>query len=504
MTGLPDGWVWSTLGAASDHSQYGFTTRAAAVGELHFLRTTDITSGQIDWDKVPFCEDLPDDAQKYLLDDGDVVISRAGSVGFSHMVQKPRRAVFASYLIRFRPRIFQKYFAYFLKTSAYWQQISDSQAGIAVPNVNAVKLSQIELPIAPLPEQHRIVAKIEELFSELDAGTASLTRARAQLKTYRQALLKAAFEGKLTAPWRAANPDKLEAPETLLSRIRKERDTRFAAALDGWQTALSEWRAGGEVGRKPGKPSFPRDFRDDLNDIEIVLTELPLGWAWGRLGFATCGVEYGTSAKSSNDGDVPVIRMGNLQNGAIDWSDLAFTSDLEEIEKYALDANDVLFNRTNSPELVGKTAIYRGDRPALFAGYLIRINQIDSTVLPEFLCYFLNSHTARKHGDTVKTDGVNQSNINGNKLQEYPFPFCSLEEQMEIVANLDAKLSSVDAIESEIATALTRITALRQSILKKAFSGQLVPQNPADEPASALLARLAQAPAPKPRRKTKP
>ena len=113
-----------------------------------------------------------------------------------------------------------------------------------------------------------------------------------------------------------------------------------------------------------------------------------------------------------------------------------------------------------------------------------------------------NSTTARQHGDTVKTDGVNQSNINGNKLQEYPLPYCSIGEQEKIVLLLDEKLSALDATESEITTALAKITALRQSILKKAFSGQLVPQDPSDEPASALLARLgAQTPEVRGRRK---
>jgi type I restriction enzyme, S subunit len=287
-----------------------------------------------------------------------------------------------------------------------------------------------------------------------------------------------------------------------ISRIRKDRETRYAKALDDWQAALSEWRNKGEKGRKPRRPGQLRDFRDRLDDIEIKLDQLPHGWAWGRLGFCSMGTEYGTSAKSAATGDVPVIRMGNLQQGRIDWDDLVFTSEEEEIEKYQLRPNDVLFNRTNSPELVGKTAIYRGERPAVFAGYLVRVNQILEIVLPEYLCYFLNSHTARRHGDTVKTDGVNQSNINGNKLQEYPFPYCHVEEQRLIVERLDEKLSAVDASETEITTALTRITALRQSILKRAFSGRLVPQDPSDEPASALLARLqSQSPATPARRR---
>jgi type I restriction enzyme, S subunit len=428
-----------------------------------------------------------------------VIISAVGArCGKCFLANGKWSAVANTHVLRFdTDSLDHRYLWYLVNDEDFWVK-----GGSGQPFVKTRASLDRSIALPPLPEQHRIVAKIEALFSELDAGQDSLTRAQAQLKLYRQSLLKAAFQGRLTADWRKANPDKLDPPETLLARIRSERDARYKQALDDWQSALTEWRTGGEVGRKPAKPKLPRDFRDDFSDIEIDLPELLHGWAWGRLGYATCGVEYGTSAKSSVEGDVPVIRMGNLQNGLIDWTDLVFTSDEDEVEQYLLSDGDVLFNRTNSPELVGKTAIYRGERPALFAGYLVRVNQIDTIALPEYICYFLNSHQARRHGDTVKTDGVNQSNINGNKLQEYPFPFCAIEEQAQLILILDEKISAINAIETEITTALAKLSALRQSILKKAFSGQLVPQDPTDEPAAALLSRLRNA-APTPRRKTK-
>ena len=203
LSAMPDGWVWTTLEKVSQPPQYGWTTSGKNRGTLHLLRTTDITSGYINWETVPFCEKEPPDVEKYLLKDGDIVISRAGSVGFSYLVKEPEQAVFASYLIRFRPVIIDELFlSYFFKSSAYWRAISESKLGIAVQNVNATKLRKISLPIAPLSEQHRIVAKIEELFTKLDAGKDELLQAKARLKRYRQSVLKVAMEGKLTKDWR--------------------------------------------------------------------------------------------------------------------------------------------------------------------------------------------------------------------------------------------------------------------------------------------------------------
>lgn len=392
---------------------------------------------------------------------------------------RPSKKINSSYL--------NHYLQHFYKSG----NISEYQAGSN--NLRNLKFNdylQLEIPIAPIHEQKRIVAKIEELFSELDNGIAALKTAREQLKVYRQAVLKHAFEGKLTAKWREKNADKLESLEQLLARIQQEREARYQQQLAEWKIAIKAWEANGKDGKKPSKPKSLKDFGELQEDVLIKLPTLADSWVWKKLGFLTTGVEYGTSAKSSETGLTPVIRMGNLQNGRIDWSDLVYTSDSDEIEKYSLRKNDLLFNRTNSPELVGKTAKYKGEKPALFAGYLIKINQIETIALSDYVNYFLNSHIAKQYGNSVKTDGVNQSNINGEKLQNYPFAFCSIEEQSVIVKMLEKKLSLTDASIRDVELQLTKAEVLRQSILKKAFSGQLVPQDPNDEPASELLARI--------------
>ncbi len=177
---LPEGWEWSTLGEVSEKPQYGWTTKANHdAGNLRLLRTTDITSGAVDWSTVPYCTDDPEDIEKYLVESGDILISRAGSVGVSFLISQPERAVFASYLIRFRPKkgIDTKYFYYYLKSPAYWEAIGASKSGIAVPNVNASKLAQVAIPVAPLDQQTRIVAEIEKQFSRI-AGVVGVGKCR--------------------------------------------------------------------------------------------------------------------------------------------------------------------------------------------------------------------------------------------------------------------------------------------------------------------------------------
>ncbi|NHZ45005.1 restriction endonuclease subunit S [Massilia aquatica] len=206
---------------------------------------------------------------------------------------------------------------------------------------------------------------------------------------------------------------------------------------------------------------------------------------------------YGSAAKSSRTGTVPVLRMGNIQSGNLDWTDLVYTSAQDEIAKYDLRDGDVLFNRTNSPELVGKSAIFRGERRAIFAGYLIRV-RCGAQLLPDFLNYNLCSPAGREYCWKVKSDGVSQSNINAVKLRAFKFKLPGTTEQAEIVRRVKLLFAYVDQLETRLKAAQTGAERLVPSLLAKAFRGELVPQDPRDEPANALLRRLQAAPAPAP------
>ena len=198
-------------------------------------------------------------------------------------------------------------------------------------------------------------------------------------------------------------------------------------------------------------------------------------------------LKYGTAKKSSSEGTVVVIRMGNLQDGEISWDDLAYSDDEEDIEKYKLMPGDVLFNRTNSPALVGKTSIYRGEYPAIYAGYLIKLDYDRSRIIGDYLNYSLNTVSAKEYCNSVKTDGVNQSNINAKKIGAYRFDMPKINEQSEIVRILDDLLAKERQAKEAAEGVLEQIDLIKKAILARAFRGELGTNDPSEESAEELL-----------------
>lgn len=243
-------------------------------------------------------------------------------------------------------------------------------------------------------------------------------------------------------------------------------------------------------------PALLKRFRQAVLDAATsgALTEdwqieSPATWKPVQLSDVARDFSYGSAAKSSKTGSVPVLRMGNIQSGRLDWSDLVYTSDPQEIGKYKLVKGDVLFNRTNSPELVGKTAVYQGERDAIYAGYLIRVRCLP-TLRPEYLNYCLGSKAGRAYCWSVKSDGVSQSNINAKKLAAFRFLLPSPEEQSEIIRRVESLQKLADGIEARYIAARAQAQRLTPLLLAKAFRGELVPQNPDDEAAAVLLERI--------------
>ncbi|MFT4155486.1 restriction endonuclease subunit S [Parafilimonas sp.] len=415
---LPKGWKWETLRSVCKELQsgkrpkggvQGIDSGVPSIGAEHL----DVNGG-FRFSKIKYVpNEFAMQMKKGIIQKDDIIVVKDGATtGKASFVNKTFPFDFAVinehvFIIRVTEDVLPQYVFYKIWSSKGNKEILEDFRGAAQGGISSGFVDKVTIPLPPKPTQQAIVSKIEELFSELDKGIEQLKTTQQQLKTYRQSVLKWAFEGKLT--------------------------------------------------------------NENVNE-----GELPEGWQWSTIGNISTNVEYGSAAKSKEQGKMPVLRMGNIQNGRFDWEDLVYTDNEDEIKKYLLKKNDVLFNRTNSAELVGKTAIYKGEYPAIFAGYLIRINRIENLINADYLNYYLNTKAAKQYGNTVRSFGVNQSNINGTKLKTYPVPLPPIEEQNTIVQEIESRLSVADKMEESINQRLQQAEALRQSILKKAFEGKLV------------------------------
>ena len=282
-------------------------------------------------------------------------------------------------------------------------------------------------------------------------------------KKLRQKILDLAIHGKLVPQ----DPND-EPASILLERIKAEKERLIKE---------------GKIKRSKKSGS------SDTLHYENVPFEVPSSWVWCRLEDIVCELKYGTSEKSSSVGKIAVLRMGNITNvGIIDYSNLVYSSNYEDIEQSALEKDDLLFQRTNSSEWVGKTAIYKEEQPAIYAGYLIRIRPL--LISPDYLNTVMNSGYYRDWCYDVKTDAVNQSNINAQKLSQLMIPIPPLKEQGRIVAEMDKWISLIDIVKNGKDDLLTIIKQTKSKILGLAIRGKLVPQDPNDEPAIELLKRI--------------
>ena len=387
-----------------------------------------------------------------------------------------------------------KYLCHYLNQIDY----SDYVTGTTRLKLTQNALKRIPVLVAPIAEQRRIVTKIEELFSELDKGIESLKAARAKLNIYRQAVLKHAFEGKLTAQWREENKDKLETPEQLLARIKQEREARYEQQLQEWKAAVKTWEEAGKPGKKPAKPKKLKKLQPfDIEELAKLPNIESASWKWVKVDEICSHTQYsikagpfGSSLKKQHyvpDG-YKIYGQEQVISGDPYYGDYYIDSaKYEELETCKIAPKDVLISLVGT---VGKVLILPDDcREGIINPRLVKITLNLDCYRPEFFkCFFESAFVKSLYKTLAK--GTTMDVLNLGIIQNLPFPLCSLAEQDKLVAEIESKLSVVDQMEKETEAALKKSEALRKSILKKAFSGKLVTQNPGDEPASMLLERI--------------
>ncbi|MCX9546225.1 restriction endonuclease subunit S [Vibrio cholerae] len=337
-------------------------------------------------------------------------------------------------------------------------------------------------------EQGRIVDKIEELFSELDEGVKELKAAQNKLSQYRQSLLKSAVEGSLTQQWRAENSDQVqETGEQLLARILKQRREQWQ------QQKLAEFAEKGKIPPKNWQDKYPEPVQPDTTD----LPELPEGWVWASLdmlGDIVSGVTKGTKRKADIAvREVPYLRVANVQRGFLNLDEIKTIPATEsDIKKYTLVPGDILFNEGGDRDKLGRGWVWYGEvENCIHQNHVFRMRAFVTDLVPEFISHHGNTF-GKLWFQSAGKQTTNLASINKGILQEFPVPLAPVIEQNKIIELLEEELTLLAKQEEYTLAALTASEAQRKNILKSAFSGQLVPQDPNDEPASVLLEKIKQ------------
>jgi type I restriction enzyme, S subunit len=405
-------------------------------------------------------------------------------------VVEPRtksRLIASTEWIPFFPQtgILPKYLAYFLRQHSVRDYLAGRASGVggSLMRVKASTAGEFPFPVAPTPEQRRIVAEIEKQLTRLDAAVAALKRGQANLKRYRAAVLKAACEGRLV-PTEAELARKegrpYETGEQLLARILQERRAKWEAEQ------LARMLA---VGKPPKDDSWKRKYKEPRPPDAMKLTPLPDGWAWASVDQAMLIIDYRGRTPPFAESGIPHLRSSNIRDGQILWEDLAYVSK-ETYEDYMTrglpQIGDLLFT-TEAP--LGEVAGAPSDRIFSVAQRLMILRSSSSLILPKFLMYqimgpqFQAAIRLSQTGSTV--DGISSRNFR-------PVPVCipPVSEQHRVVEAIERLLSMFGVTAQVLETGERRADRLRQSILKRAFEGKLVPQDPNDEPASVLLERV--------------
>lgn len=494
LNNIPPNWVLAPLADLVSKIETGKSfkcdERRPASSEIGVLKVSAVSWGRYQEDESKTCTD-PDRVNPALfVQPGDFLFSRANTidlVGACVIAREVRqRTMLSDKILRFhfsRDEM-KPWVLHLLRSAAGRKQIEALSTGNqeSMRNIGQERIGQILVPMPPAAEQTRIVEKLEELLSDLDAGVAELKAAQRKLGQYRQSLLKAAVEGALTASWRAQHTP-TETGAQLLERILKERRARWEAKQ------LAKFEEQGKAPPKDWQKKYPEPVRPDTSG----LPELPEGWVWASVDqISPDDLANGRSVPSADNG-AKVLRLTAMKDGWIDlneykhgdWSD-------EDAQQFAVTEGDILIVRGNgSLSLVGRAgSVGKVSTQVAYPDTMIRLRVIDAVVSPAWIGLVWRTRVVRSHIERRARTSAGIYKISQPDIVSAPIPVPPLAEQECIQQWLEQQSPEIDSLHSVLNSEIQRSAAQRKNILKAAFSGQLVPQDPDDEPAAVLLERI--------------
>ena len=468
QTTLP-GWAASTLDeicqVIQGQSPPGETYNTDGVG-LPFLQGK-AEFGDTYPTAVKWCS-----APKKVAEAEDVLISIRAPVGPTNLCTEQSCIGRGLAAIRPQGHIPSKYVLYSVRASE--QALRTNSTGTTFEAIRGEDLRSHPIPLPPLAEQRRIVAEIETQFTRLDASVAALRRAQANLKRYRASVLKDACEGRLVpteAELARSQGREYEPAGVLLERILAQRRAR-------WEPQE----------KRRGKYKEPSALDPS------ALPQLPEGWVWAtveQLSEIQGGIQK-QPKRAPSDNHYPFLRVANVLRGSLDLNEVHQIELFPgELDKLRLIPGDLLIVEGNgSPSQIGRMAIWKGDiEDCVHQNHIIRARLVGG-LSAKYAESYWNSPTGASEVSKVASSTSGLYTLSVSKVSVLPLPLPPLAEQRRIVAEVERRLSVIQQAEATVEASLARAERLRQSILKQAFSGRLVPQDPGDEPASVLLERI--------------
>jgi type I restriction enzyme, S subunit len=487
---LPKGWAKTTLGEVcamnppfaeplSDHTEVSFVPMAAVeeeTGHLDASQIRPLASVRIGY--TPFKEnDVVFAKITPSMENGKIALAKGLKNGFAYG---------STELFVFRPYegLLPRFLLYFLLQPSFREDAERHMTGaVGQKRVPANYLFTHELLLPPTPEQERIVAKLDAALSGLERAAKASRRAQERIKRYRAAVLQSAIAGDLTSAWRESQWEKkvkAETDDVLLHRLLTERRER-------WEE--SELKRFQSVGKRPKDNKWKSRYPEPT-PLEIAdRSDLPRGWSWTNMSQLKVHSLYGPRFSGSDytaEG-VAVLRTTDIDaNGRVSLETCPkLPLSAEEYEKYKVEIGDLLITRTGS---IGTIAIFNDEVRAIPGAYLLHYRLVDTAVVP-FIYTFFRSPSGQEQLWEASV-GSGRQNLSAPELERIPIPLPPIDEQAEIVQEVERRLSAADRLATTLEQQLSRALVARQSLLSEAFTGCLLPQDPKDEPASALLSRI--------------